>query len=281
MKPSSLSKILVAILLMSCLAPSVSAKKETIKVNATAIGTADGVPIIVNLDAKIAPTSELTYSGPAQISMSFVLPDGTKITARTSSEYYATVSSTTPKQIVAMWIDVNEQTIPLSYNEEANLWVTVDTPLTLRNGETVTLNLVWALNLNTPSGTVSANTAGTRLDLTAKGTATLGEKEVPIFVNLITIISSNDEGGYEGPAFLRMQIVGSEKQGEVLKGNFFISGDPRHPIILSVNGQEIPITYDGDAEKWVTKTSITLGNGIEVYLSLAWAPKGIAQVGLG
>ena len=68
-----------------------------------------------------------------------------------------------------------------------------------------------------------------------------------------------------------------------MKGKFSVVGDPdnRDAMFLTENGQSIPISYDGDAEQWITETSIALSNSQDIYINLAWAPKGIAKVGLG
>lgn len=106
--------------------------------------------------------------------------------------------------------------------------------------------------------------------LTARGTATIGEKTVPISVKLAALISEVSEGVYRGPALLVLQIVGSEKQGEVLKAVTIFSNnvEGRLGVVMIGDNPVLFIDYTEDATL-VTNQIIALKDR-DIKLDLVW-----------
>ena len=152
MKSSKVMKLLVVLLLLGCILPTTSAKKEVINVKATAGGTyiINGSPPNVpfhaglSLRAKVSLNEDGDYEGPAKIRSLFVLPDGTKITTNTRSSFiipgYGDVGLARTAIIV-----VNDQEIPITQilEGDSKIWVTENAVYTLQNGMEITLNLKW------------------------------------------------------------------------------------------------------------------------------------------
>jgi hypothetical protein len=93
-------------------------------------------------------------------------------------------------------------------------------------------------------------------------------------VDLAALVSETGENTYEGPALLQVGIVGSEKQGEVLRGSLhFVASDPDNldSVWITVNTQTIPITYDVEKKQYITEgAEVTLSSGTTITIDLVW-----------
>lgn len=152
MKSSRILKIVAVLLLIGCLLPSVSAKKETIKLRAVARGTIKDTRVAVRVAARVSEV-ECGYSGPAVIRLSFVLPDGTKISCKGRSKLRGTIDihiSPDTGKAQEISIEFNDQVIPLTYDIDKGKWVTENAEITVRGDIKVTLNLVWRFFTSSP-----------------------------------------------------------------------------------------------------------------------------------
>lgn len=286
MKQCKLFAIFSTLLLFCSLMPGVSAvtnsgtikNKSEVKVYAIAQGTASGlgenpVSITVNMYSMLSKTVDGSYEGPAIL----------KIKTTERSEIVLGMLHCNligKKGIEALFtrFQSNEPSIHITYDNVANQFVTDGDIITFKD-KSVTLNLVWNfVSEQDARESMGAYEGSSGYWLTAKGKASVNEmKVVPISVDLLTIVSKTESGNYVGPALLRLQIVGSEKQGEILRGKFFVSIDPDagsvQSLYLEVNDQILPMVFDSISDKWITETHVTLSNNIDLSLSLEWKLK--------
>jgi hypothetical protein len=269
MNSNRVLKVVTILLLVGCIVPSTEAK-SAVEFEAVGIGaiTKAEFPLIVSLQAKLSPNEEGDYVGVGRMSY---LESNDDLADYAEKRVYIQVEmegggplGVTVSTAKGLSLTITPMTV-LSKTK----WITYDASL---NGQTIALSLVWRLHLNSPTATIDSGEK--TVFASARGTASLGEREAPISVDLAALVSENGEDIYKGPALLKLGIVGSEKQGEVMTAVLsFTASDPDNldSVFLTVNTQTIPITYDVEKKQYITEgAEVTLSSGTTITIDLVW-----------